>query len=289
MTIKRAKELTRPFIKNSKEYSPIVSSDWTFSIEDSKVILTSIFSSISLEFLTLSSYSENYIFSPYYLINNNSLVGNYYLTSVGLIKEEEYFIAEDLIEQLNNPIKKKDLIPGHIYLSDKGLKHIYLGVLSATAIINDYNSLNKLLVSTDNLSYNLSTNKLVKSQSIRFILEDADTVVAPAIITDLPYMHFNFAFDYLDYFKIDTGLDCLDNNLDLDNLYSITSVYEISREELDAFILSDNEDKLTLEKRESLIIPESNRLIDLFDLYSSSVGEKRILLEQLLKNEIRNY
>jgi len=48
-----------------------------------------------------------------------------YLTSIGLVSEEDYFLAKDTIDNLKT-IPKKELLEDTLYLSDKGKEYFYI-------------------------------------------------------------------------------------------------------------------------------------------------------------------
>ena len=85
----------------------------------------------------------------------------YTLTSAGLVTEEEFFLAEDIIEE-QETIRKRDLIIGDRYLSISGKKYLYMGQMKYFYDEADFTL-------EINYLYDLKLNKFVQNDSVKLI------------------------------------------------------------------------------------------------------------------------
>ena len=83
-----------------------------------------------------------------------------YFTSVGIITEDEYLLAEDIMEN-HHIISQKDLVQRYIYESSNGRKYIYLGDIK---IFHD-----ETIFNLNNMFYDIKYKKIINFSSLRII------------------------------------------------------------------------------------------------------------------------
>ena len=264
MRIKEARSITRKFIREEIEYKPVLAGDWVFELDEwkLKVKLTSIINDVSIQFVPVGKYTTEYMFNPNFEIINNTLRGNYYLTSVGLIEESVFFEAEDIIELNKTKISEKDLEKGRGYTSNLGEHYIYLGKLDFTQVKHKNNgdkthSLVKENILTDSFSYSLKNKNLVKTNSLKFVKEEPKSEEILYIYIELYYLNI-----HADYLKLNTTIDNIDFTGGNKNSIkgNLEFYMEESLEEMMEFIASEEKEmKLTLRvhKKESLLSKKS--------------------------------
>jgi len=175
MKLLRAENILRKYIRGGIEYSPEITSDWKIYKKENSIFIKSEILNKDLYFLSMEKYLDKYIFSENSIIKNDKVEGMNYLTSEGLVSEEEYYQAIDTIEIYGKGIKEKDLVKGEIYLSNKDKEYIYIGKLQMEISKVKYNdrdepvSLKKELIQTTSYLYDLAKDKLIKKRSIKLV------------------------------------------------------------------------------------------------------------------------
>ena len=167
MHINREKQITQDFIRDGETISPFLAIDWIFSIDNNRVIISSQSNNKSFYLSTLENFTKNYSFNPYFTIERDKLIGSYFFTSFGLVNEEDYYFALDVIENRER-IPTKDLELNSIYISDKYKKYIYtnvkkLYIYQETAKSN----ILKKIIKDSNVLIDLESRKILKPASIR--------------------------------------------------------------------------------------------------------------------------
>ena len=95
----------------------------------------------------------------------------YYFTSIGLVDQETFFLAEDIMENLTF-IKKKDLNIDSIYKSIQGKEYLFIGDLTINTNFPESDTYpNQLFCLTDGTFLNFSSIKLIE-----YIREQKDSV-----------------------------------------------------------------------------------------------------------------
>jgi len=248
MTLKDANNITRRFIKNNKTYDPLLSSDWEFSIVCNKVCIGSNILDLNIpSYCSLEEYALSYAFNNLYKLEDNVIKGNYYLTSIGLVTEEEYFEAEDLIERYNTKIAKNELIVGNQYLSNKGKKYLYLGDLDLLSIVRDQNKLNKKILSSDPICYDVLESKLVYLSSLKLIenIGELDNKIDILLNRGI----FKELYDY-EFIEISTTIKNIEfYNINNNRLVSLKDRFIIDNEVTE--FIKNNEETFTLKKKEN--------------------------------------
>jgi len=171
MDIERASKIMKSFVKDNEKLKPTSGNDWEFNVVDKRIRLVSNDNNIDLDFSSKEDYLDIFIFGNDYKIEDNKLIENYYLTSVGLITEEEYHEAEWNMDCFSAGLKEDDLIKEDYYVSNKGINYIYLGKIEIDNILLDRkkDELRKETILTDSYCFNLNTKKLVKTKSVKLI------------------------------------------------------------------------------------------------------------------------
>ena len=169
MLIKDARDITRKFLRNGTEVSPVLAGDWEFIQLEGRVYIQSEMQTKRFYLTNSELFLSNYIFSKKYKINDTKLEGNYFYTSVGLVTQDNFFIAEDMVEMYSKRISEKDLDRNHTYISDKGMEYIYVGKLKLKTVLEKDNLLVKEIIETDSYLYSMDGNTKVKTNSIKLV------------------------------------------------------------------------------------------------------------------------
>ena len=159
MDLRRAKEITRNFIRNGKKESPIFTTDWIIkpSDEDDKIYIKSKSLEKKIYLCTKTDFVDLYLFNSDYLIEDKLFKGFYVLTSIGLITENNFYKAQDIVEKNEKSIPEAQMNVGSFYLSDKGREYLYLGTLKIEGIYLNSQILKK--VKFDTISYLYDTER----------------------------------------------------------------------------------------------------------------------------------
>ena len=155
-------EIAHKIIK-SKNGISFTATDWKFIKEGQNIL---IFSELLGFTTTISSslFLDYYILPNRFTFNGGSIVGEFLYSSVGLITEEEYYLAEDLIKN-GFSIPLKDLEANYIYKANNGKSYIY---------VHDVGS--KLL------SFNKVTGDFYKEdEDINYLIEIKDDIFGRVI------------------------------------------------------------------------------------------------------------
>lgn len=133
MTIKTAYAITRNFKTSLFSFPPIFfeKDNLVFRVYKNTVQIVSPSFNVTYKNITKKQFLKQkdlfdisfvYSYDDYneYLINEDI-----YLTSIGIVSRDDYFLAKDIMEGLNT-IPKKELKEDIVYLSDKGNKYYYL-------------------------------------------------------------------------------------------------------------------------------------------------------------------
>ena len=168
MNISTAKEITKPFFNMKAKRYPLLASDWEFILEDESVYLISKENNVKYYFSSINTYAKMYMFGVFKDdILNNKLKKSAYFTSIGFVSVDDFFLAEDMLEN-SQFIPRKDLLLNKVYLTDKGKEYLYINISEKNIFMKEYN-----LISKENKSWNafidLSTSKIIKGVSLKFI------------------------------------------------------------------------------------------------------------------------
>jgi len=182
MTSKKAYHITRKFKHNGIYKRPKLLEKWFFYFFNLKDELN----------LSCHEYGMNFYFTnkkfdklfkdipledPIQVEEGNhytNVIGRYAMTSIGLVKEEDFLLAEDILE--NTPkIKKKDLIIGNRYKSILGKEYIYLDSI-------EYALFNVPFLNSEYLLYDIKRKKRVNLSSIHLVEEIENNDIFDIII-----------------------------------------------------------------------------------------------------------
>ena len=172
MDIKRARDITRQFIREGEKVSPTYSSAWYFVDNFDDVCLSSEESEESYFFSKRKL--SNFLLNSAVNLNNGKIKGGYYLTAVGLISEDEYLLAKDIIERYSTRIPKKELDVGSCYISEKGESFLYIGSFKTELVKVENNIMYKEYKETDHCVYNLNEERVIKLSSVKLIDYDRE-------------------------------------------------------------------------------------------------------------------
>ena len=272
MHIKEARNITRNFIRNGNEFTPVLASDWKMSFDR---ILT-IYSDIEQTSFSIRSDNliKEYLLNSNFNVKNDLIIGNYYHTSVGLVSEDDFYLAETTIEQNLIKFKKEDLEIGKNYLSDKGVSYLYLGILEVKVIELCDSLLEKDFLKTPELLWDIRNKKCIKLSSIKIIKEFEQILNFDLEIKE-EYLSLLFnidldAFEYVSFRDISNNVFLVDLNKDnllskIDYFHSL-SLEEI--EEVEEFIMSTEKKKILQKDEEK--VNEHNKRQERRYMYESS-------------------
>ena len=182
MDINLARNITRKFILENQEIKAVLAGDWEFIKEENRIYIYSEIQNIRHYLCSSITYMNDYIFNGFD-IYQNKLKGNFYFTSVGLVSESDFYIAEDFLEENNTRIGKDELEVGNIYMSNKGIRYAYLGEIEGITIGHkklggiykrDENFLEKKSYKTVPLIYKLKNGKITKLSSVKLIKNEGE-------------------------------------------------------------------------------------------------------------------
>ena len=218
----RAKEITRNFNRGGIEITPIFASDWTFSRKSGNMYVTSEQNQVTYKVSNERDFIDKYILSGNYQVIDKKLFGGFYYTSVGFVRENMFFYAEDTIETKLKLIrlKKKELILGDTYLSENGSECIYMGqieysvdyvhrmiIMEANGTVEKTHKKMKVEKTTEPMVYNLRTLSLIRLDSIKLI-KPIESAYSKDLIAYLPERYFyNYGSMRDRFVKIKTKLD----------------------------------------------------------------------------------
>jgi len=174
MTMHRAYNITRDFQKDGIEFIPGLITNGFFCSSTNNNIDFCSFTSEHFSYFTISQkeFKTNFLDNPNFHISDEEFnqdlsysiqkpIGEYAITSIGLITMDEFYLAQDFIEQ-QHKIKKTNLEFKQTYISNKGKKYIFLGDLFSNYGTNVMYTLKDCL-------FDISLNKIVKLSSIKLI------------------------------------------------------------------------------------------------------------------------
>ena len=167
MNLAISKKITKNFIKNGEEFEPRLAGDWEFILVESYIFLKSKIADIHFYFSSIERYTKDYIFNTDFNLIDNKLQGNHYITSMGLIPEDYFYLATDFIE--NNNERLSQLEEGERYFSDKGKEYLYIGKITERKIFVEDGKIIKEISETKPYLYDLNKEKLVNSSSIKLV------------------------------------------------------------------------------------------------------------------------
>ena len=113
MRISTAKRYLKLFVNNGKKIIPKLTDDWKINIEKNKLIILSENLDMKITTANLSKFMKENILNGRIKIDNNKLSGHYAYTIDGFISEEEFFLANDIIENQQT----EDIEPFNIYFA----------------------------------------------------------------------------------------------------------------------------------------------------------------------------
>ena len=151
MTLATARKNLEPIMRDSKKIYPKITNDWILTVNDnfsggSRVIIKSEILNESIDTSESGLFLLKYILNGELTLDNNKIVGSYAYTKNGFIKEEEYMLSEDMVEESKNvvAIKPSELQEGIIYNSDSNELYLYVGELKDSVIIYEEKSFKKI-------------------------------------------------------------------------------------------------------------------------------------------------
>ena len=134
MDFKEALLLTKEFSNNSNSVTPQLASDWTFNIipmysRPDKVSISSEILGYTIELqIEIYTFLKKYIFSKEILIDGNHLIGAYSFSKTGLVDEQLFLDAQNIVsENTFDIIENDELMDYNIYIDTKGDKYVYFG------------------------------------------------------------------------------------------------------------------------------------------------------------------
>jgi len=177
MTIHRAYNITRDFQKDGIQFIPgLITEGFFCSSTNNNIDFCSFTTSEHFSYFTISQkeFKINFLDNPHFTISEKDTyfdlpyliqkpIGEYAITSIGLITMDEFYLAQDFIEK-QQKIKYMDMEINQTYLSNTGKKYIFLGDLISRYGTN----INYLL--KDSI-FDISLSKIVKLNSIKLIEE----------------------------------------------------------------------------------------------------------------------
>ena len=180
MTTKESFDITKAYTKNGFKFKPEIKSGYYFHFKFGEVYLSNVdlndfnLQKISLKQFNKLKYKINQTrliemkerFSFPYNINNNDvfeILGFYAFTSIGLVSEEDFYLAEDMIEN-QITIKKNNLEIGMVYESNTGKEYIHIGEIRITSGEEETHNLGKTL-------YDISAGKTRRIDAVKLINE----------------------------------------------------------------------------------------------------------------------
>ena len=269
--IELAKKITKPFVRFYKRRKPILSSEWNFKIRTfetkrrhkKKVNLYN--GEKIVDVLSFNSYVENYSFNSSIKLDDNKIIGNYFFTSVGLVNEDTYYEAEDILENKVNYIKNKDLKINRFYLSNKGDKLLYIGSIDLKLLIKEDDILYKEEFKSHKYFYNENEERqLINIRDIK-ILKELETNIKKIDVDLIELKHKNeitsMKKDIIMYKNITKKDKCI-SFINIENTYFgiYIPTYYIDREELLKFMNSKRK-FYELVRKPSSIMKNRDKLI----------------------------
>jgi len=174
MEISTAKSITKSFINKGEKREPIFASDWEFILKKDTVYIISEQNNVEYIFSSLNNYSREYVFGPFKnIVKDNKLIDGAYFTSIGFVSAEDFFLAEDILENIKK-IKLSEMKEGHIYLSDKGKEYLFIKEEIQTNTYvkdNNFTHFRKKRIQRENTLYDITFRKYVKFNSVKLIKE----------------------------------------------------------------------------------------------------------------------
>ena len=176
MTINRAYNITRNFQKDGIEFIPGLITNGFFCSSTNNTIDFCSFTSEHFSYFNISKkeFKTNFLDNHNFHISDEEFnedlaysiqkpIGEYAITSIGLITMDEFYLAQDFIEK-QQKIKKTNMEFKQTYLSNKGKKYIFLGDL-----LSNYGT--NIIYSLKDCLFDISLSKIVKLNSIKLIEE----------------------------------------------------------------------------------------------------------------------
>ena len=181
MNIKTAYHYTKKF--NTKRFNgysglpskPVILEDIFIATDNSKITVLLREHNFITKAISLKVFDrkyKKYFGRDIYLYRDNSSylpTEPLYITSKGLIPEDDYLLAEDIMEQMV-PIKRKELILGMKYKSIVDKEYLYIGDINGVASIYFDNKIENNFIAKDIL-LDLKTNRLVYFSNILLLEE----------------------------------------------------------------------------------------------------------------------
>ena len=161
MTSKEAYHITRPFSNNFKD------------IQTPSLLTSHLTNLFMAEKINLYSKENGYVSCIHYKKFREQFKINipFYITSKGLITEEKYLLAQDIMEQII-PIKKRELIVGMKYKSIIGNEYVYIGDILLSFRPDDFSDfVTRYNLHLKGLLLNIKTGKLNYFSNIMLIEE----------------------------------------------------------------------------------------------------------------------
>jgi len=244
-----SKLITKRFTRNKIEVSPFALYRINFKLDDNKIVLIS--GDDIIQTLTYEKFIEDYLYNEDYSLTKENtdfiLNGSYYFTSVGLVTENDFFLAEDIQERYTKGIKKKDLEVNSIYFSNKGKEYLYLGGFQIKNIIKEDNKLIKNTILTEEYLYDLSKGEVVKKNSVKLVKFEKEN--RDSLDINLSGILYSNKQENTYYINIDTRIHRLTfyGNND-SNLFSLSKKYDNEYSEF-----TDSDDKILVLKEKEKI------------------------------------
>jgi len=182
MTTKESFDITKAYTKNGFKFKPEIKSGYYFYFKCGEIYLSNIeLNHFALQKLSLKQFNKltyNINNTKFFELNERfnfnhpfldfsqdvfEIIGFYAFTSVGLISEEAFYLAEDIKEQ-QRVIKNNSLEIGIIYESNTGKEYIYIGEIRITSGEEEIHNFGKTL-------YDISAGKTRNLGAVRLINE----------------------------------------------------------------------------------------------------------------------
>jgi len=201
MELSEARRIMNPLIRKGEKITPELTNDWILSVFDnwsgtSRVFINSEILNIKIDVSSAGKFLKEHVFTSGLILNKDKIIGNYAFGTQGFISEDDFFKANELIEESKEyiPYKRKELVEGNIYRTDDNKYYLVLGSIQDTFL--EYKDLtlskrdnllksdkeifmikvNYKEFSPDNKDYILYETKSIKFSTRIRLIEEIDSV-----------------------------------------------------------------------------------------------------------------
>ena len=191
-------------IIKSKKGISIATNDWMFIKEADYMLIFS----VSLDFRSGVSFSEfldHYVLSGKFNIKDNLIIGEYLYSSIGLITQDDYFLAEDLIQN-SEFIPFKELESNYFYRANNGKTYLYVNNIGSKLL--SFNKLTGDFFKEDEyMNYLIEMKgdtfgKIIKYRSDIKLIEKKECFDDKEFIKNYILENKNIYFDEIDDIKV---------------------------------------------------------------------------------------